>query len=135
MRHPNELQVQRDYAKALRIFREESNKVRRENINRLYRGDAPLQFPKEPKLEDDKSYYDKYSTIQLTEEEKVANSPFAGLAEQLFGSTETKEEQAKKPIDFNAKKQELLQLKQMLQETQEQGQTEEYEQHHGRRAA
>ena len=135
--YPNELQLQRDYSKALRLYREECNKIRRENINSLYRGSAPLQFPKEPKLQDDKSYYEKYSTIQLTDEEKLANSPFAGLAEQLFGNAETKEEQAKKPIDFTAKKQELLQLKQMLQETQsqEQGQSEEYETHHGRRAA
>lgn len=133
--YPNELQQQRDYSKALRLYREECNRIRRENTNSIYRGTAPLPFPKEPRLQDDKSYYEKYSTVQLTDEERVAASPFAGLAEQLFGPSETKEEQANKPIDFNSKKQELLQLKQMLQETQEQGQSEEYESHHGRRAA
>ena len=143
---PNELQLQRDYSKRLREYREECLKIRRQNTNNIYRGQAPLPYPKEPKLEDDKSLYEKYSTIQLTEEEQIANSPFAGLAEALFGNQKENQPNQAPPnktaanvINFEERKKELIELKQMLQDTQGQNQGQEYhekeESHHGRRAA
>lgn len=138
--YPQELQIQRQYAADLRQYREECLKIRRQNTNNFYRNTAPIPFPKEPKLQDDKSMYEQYATIQYIEEEIVQNSPFAGLSEKLFGVTETKEKQATKSdntSEISTQKKELLQLRQMLQDSQsqEQGQSEEYETHHGRRAA
>lgn len=137
--NPAELQTQRQYAAALRKYREESTKIRRQNINNRYRNIPPLPFPKEPLLPDDKSFYEQYASPQLTEEEIVQNSPFAGLSEKLFGKEETKEELATKPasniISFPSEKQQLLEMRKMLLETQEQGQSQEYQSQHGRRAA
>lgn len=132
--NPGELQVQRQYAQDLRKYREECTKIRRQNTNNYYRGLAPLPYPKEPKLQDDKSFYEQYAIPQISEEDRIKNSPFAGLSEQLFGPQQQEEKKETEVIDFAAKKKELLELKQMLQEqSQEQGQEQEV--HHGRRAA
>ena len=145
---PNELQMQREYAKALREYREECLKIRRQQVHAYYHGQGHPHFPKEPKLQDDKSLYEKYSTIQLTEEEQLANSPFAGLAEALFGKDNSNNiettavntnpnQTTPNVIDFEERKKELLELKQMLQNSQDQAQqqVQEQEAHHGRRAA
>lgn len=133
--YPNELQLQREYAHDLRIYREECTKVRRQNTNNIYRGGPHIPYPREPRLKDDKSYFEQYASPQYTEEEIVKNSPFAGLAEQLFGPSVPKEEKKDTVIDFESRKKELMELKQMLQESQSQEQGSEQEIHHGRRAA
>lgn len=137
--NPTEITLQREYSADLRKYREECLKIRRQNTNRYYRGETPLPYPKEPKLSDDKSMYEQYSTVKLSEEEMVASSPFAGLADKLFAEEKKEESETKQSniIDFETKKKELLALKQMLQETSSQEQTQEQtqESHHGRRAA
>ena len=108
--HKNELQNQRQYAKELRIYREEYTKIKRVNINRYYNGQQPLKYPSEPTLPYDKGYFEQFSTPQITEEERIKNSPFAGLSEQLFGKAHE--------TDIEEKKAQLIELKNFLQNSQ-----------------
>ena len=135
--NPSEITLQREYYTDLRKYREECIKIRRQNTNNYYRGESPLPYPKEPKLKDDKSMYEMYSTRPLSEEEQLANSPFAGLADKLFGAESNNRNEPHNVIDFDSRKKELLDLKQMLQESQVQELQQEntQESHHGRRAA
>ena len=81
--------------------------------------------------------YEMYSTRPLSEEEQLANSPFAGLTDKLFGAESNNRNEPHNVIDFDSRKKELLDLKQMLQESQVQELQQEntQESHHGRRAA
>ena len=122
--HPEELENQRVYAKELREYRETCQRIRRENMHNHYLGLEPIKYPEEPKLNYDKAYLELYSSPPpLTEEERLKNSPFAGLSEQLFGKEET--------TDISEQKAKLIELKNMLQEN---NQSQE-ETQHARKAA
>ncbi len=112
--HQEELQNQRVYAKELRKYREECTKIRRENMHNHYLGLKPQKYPEEPKLPYDKAYLELYSSPQISDEERIKNSPFAGLSEQLFGSSTTET----KVVDttISEQKSKLIELKTMLQE-------------------
>ena len=133
--HQAELDNQRTYAKELREYREACTRIRRENVHNHYVGLQPKKYPPEPHLPYDRVYFENYaSPPPMTEEERLQNSPFAGLSEQLFGPATKKEEKEIEVLEeITEKKAQLIELKNMLQGSQEQ--SDEQEVHHGRRAA